>query len=452
MSYPAFKNASKENPVGIANAAYEAGSKYYWLGEFSFAAPLYKLASKIETGSNSDIASRLRLNLIEGDYRSALQGSLERAKHYNDSYAYRDYLGMLHAIGASKEAWEAFATLASQIDDPHVWETALVGHRKEARTEAEVAAWVKQMITSNIGKRGNRAATYLLRDGITDRIPSKELGKSLTAMELPIFRESGWVVRHTAEGQSSSIVGPRGFRQMKADFAAQPVRIKSDIAYFAEAYRAIRMNDFTSAKSILQEASNLYELWQNENEYMLSYYAFASAKSGDKSDIEKYLAEYEETQKGFDYYLAKAVLAGTGGRTEESLNYLKTALYRRPFTEDRPIQTEYQYAEICEWLYEATGKQKFKEEAIDWAKKNQRFQPWFAWSYAMEAKLADSSISRNRAIAMAFYLDPQSDRLGHVPKKEIDLALKQFRDKNPFLNLLNSNLRQINGTAEQSNI
>ena len=239
---------------------------------------------------------------------------------------------------------------------------------------------------------------------------------------------------------------------MKADFAAQPVRIKSDIAYFAEAYRAIRMNDFTSAKSILQEASNLYELWQNENEYMLSYYAFASAKSGDKSDIEKYLAEYEETQKGFDYYLAKAVLAGTGGRTEESLNYLKTALYRRPFTEDRPIQTEYQYAEICEWLYEATGKQKFKEEAIDWAKKNQRFQPWFAWSYAMEAKLADSSISRNRAIAMAFYLDPQSDRLGHVPKKEIDLALKQFRDKNPFLNLLNSNLRQINGTAEQSNI
>lgn len=84
MDYPAFKEDSDENPVGISNAAHEAGSKFYWMGEFSLTAPLYKIASRKETGSKADITSRTRLNLLNGDYRGALLGSLERANRYKD--------------------------------------------------------------------------------------------------------------------------------------------------------------------------------------------------------------------------------------------------------------------------------------------------------------------------------------------------------------------------------
>ncbi|MGZ8161031.1 MAG: tetratricopeptide repeat protein [Methylobacter sp.] len=94
LDYPYFKQGTYGEPVGISNHAYLAGSKFYWMGEFSLATPLYKLASRQETGSEADLTSRLRLKLINGDYRGALLGSLERAQRYNDSYAYRDYLGV----------------------------------------------------------------------------------------------------------------------------------------------------------------------------------------------------------------------------------------------------------------------------------------------------------------------------------------------------------------------
>lgn len=446
MDYPAFKEGSNENPVGISNAAYEAGSKLYWMGEFSLAIPLYKIASRKETSSDADITSRLRLKLINGDLRGALIGSLERARHYNNSYAYRDYLGILHAMGAQKEAWNAFNMLVNQIDDSHIWEAALVGHRKEGKSEAEIAAWVKQKASHNIGRNSNRAARYFLRAGITDRIPTKEFATTLVDFAQPVWKidyESGVVVQPSDDGSVQVIQGPQSAENTVLPIGvfdgAKKSRIKSSLVYFAECYRAIRTGDFSSSRTLLQEASTLYDLSHNELGYLLPYYAFAAAKTGDVAAVEKYIAGFRFDQKGFDYLLAQAVITGIGGKTEESMQFLKSALYRRPFTEDRPLQTEYQYAEICKWLYEATRNLKYKEIALKWAKKNQKFQPWFAWAYAMEAVLSHNEIDRQRAIAMATYLDPQSEMLMQIPEKEREIAVSKFKERNPFLELERGN-------------
>jgi len=440
MSYPAFVDGSKENPVRISNAAYEAGSKFYWLGEFDLATPLYKIASRQETGSSADITSRLRLNLLKGDYRGALLGSLERAKHYNDSYAYRDYLAMLHAMGASKDAWAVFNVLASQIDAPHVWESAIVGHRMEGKSEAEIAAWAKQKVAQNIGKKSNRAANYLLRAAMTDRIPSKDIAESLSAIALPVWKvdyTTGSIVQLSDDGRVQQIQGPQTAENSVLPLgvfdSAQKSEVKSNVVYFAEAYRAIRTGDFAAARVLLQEASTLYDLGLNRLSYMLPYYAIASVKAGDTAAVEKYIADFGAERKGFDYFLAKAVIYGIGGKTKESVQSLMSALYKRPFTEERPLQTEYQYAEICEWLYEATKNPRYKELALDWAKKNQKFQPWFAWAYAMEAVLSNSKTDRKRAIAMASYLDPQSEMLKRISRKERENAIIELRSENPFL-------------------
>ncbi|HEY8095602.1 MAG TPA: hypothetical protein VIE65_05845, partial [Methylobacter sp.] len=409
---------------------------------FSLATPLYKLASRQETGSEADFTSRLRLKLINGDYRGALLGSLERAQRYNDSYAYRDYLGMLHAMGASKEAWDAFNVLGDQFNDQHIWESALVGHRREGKSEAEIIAWVKQ------SKDSNHASKYLLRAGVTDRTSSQELAASLAEIAQPVWKldygnkpgaqfYDGLVVQSFNDGKEWAILGPqthgRGSLPIGVYEAAEKAQVKSHLVYFAEAYRAIRMSDFSSARALLQEASVLYDLSMEQQGYLLPYYAFAEAKMGDASAVEKYIANFTVEQKSFDYFLARAIISGIAGKTEESVKFLKSALYKRPFTEERPLQTEYQYAEICELLYETTGNLTYKEMALDWAKKNQKFQPWFAWAYAMEAKLSNNKTERKRAIAMAFYLDPQSERLGSIPQKERDVAVKEFAGKNPFL-------------------
>src|SRR5262249_28294810 len=135
----------------------------------------------------------------------------------------------------------------------------------------------------------------------------------------------------------------------------------------------------------------------------------------------------------FDYHLARAVVAGLRGKAVESLGSLNLALHRRPFTQVRPVYTEYEFAELCEWLYEATRNDKYRGASLNWAKNVQECSPWFAWPYAMEARLSTDKSGRQRAIAIAHYLDRQSDRLAKIPKDEIDAAVKAFADSNPFL-------------------
>jgi hypothetical protein len=445
MDYPGFKGRSTENRVGLSNHAYDAGSLFYWTGNFMQAVPLYRIAAELHTGSDASLASEIRLRLIDRDIAGAAVASLNRARRYNSSFAYRDYLGMLHAMGQSRPAWDAFNVLVAQMDEPQIWETVLVGHRLEGLTEAQIAAWAGQERLRRSGRDLSHAAMYFLRAGVTDRMPSGEFVASLAAMDRPVWKlggENNHVVRPRAAGGNAVLLGPvsapgvtlpRGLVD-----TVEKNRVKSELVYFAEGYRAIRAGNFQSARALLQEGAELYDLSLESVGYLLPYYAYASAKGGDTAAVGQLLDRIPPDRRRFDYYLARAVIAGIAGDAESSLKSLTSAIYRRPFTESRPLYTEYQFAELCEWLYDSTGNTKYRDLALDWAKKNQTFQPWYAWPYAMEAKLSTDARARGRAIAMTYYLDQNSERLSALPKHEVEAAVKKFRQDNPFLRAVGS--------------
>jgi hypothetical protein len=425
QSYPGFRKGASESRVAIANYAYEAGSYFYWVGHFDLAVQLYKIAASQRTGAASEITSNLRLKLLAGDIGGAMAGTLDRAQRYKESYAQRDYLGMLHAGGRSKEAWPVFASLVRESSHPHIWETALVGHHMAALPEAQVVEWAKQKEFGQTGREGNAAAIYLLRFATTDRVPSTDISAVIDELDYARWKVEG------IEG----LVHERTLPHMRAEAKRQ--RVKSPFAYFSDAYRALKRKEYSIAKAAFDEAATVHDLEKtNESQaltFYLPYYALAAAKAGDTSGIEKILSRVGISEQRFDYHLARAVLAGASGKTAEALQALELARYRRPHTERRPLLTQYTYGEITEAVAELTGSPKAREMALFWARTNQKFEPWHAWSYAMEARLSSDAAGRQRALAMAHYLDPRSERLSAFSKADIDSAVKAFGRSNPFL-------------------
>jgi len=443
MSYPGFRKNAPENAVDISNDAYEAGSAFYWSGEFALAKPLYRIAANLDTGSDASMSSAIRLAMLEGNYGAVLAGSLARAQRYGSAYAYRDYLGMLHAMGYSREAWSAFDALVPRLRASQLWETVLVGQRMQGLSEADIVAWVDRPGFKGIGTTRSDAAVYLVRAGITDRMPSASLAKSVAALAWPVWHLPEWhgmVVRAGRSDTTPEVLGPdethAGDVLPLGVFENQPKEpVTSDLASFVRAYRDLRLGNASGAAAILKEVSASYDLRHPALRYLLPYYAFAAARTGDTSAVESVLSRIEPQDRGFDYSLAEAAMAGLSGNTRDALASLRKALYRRPYTEERPVYTEYQYAEMLEWLYRATHRDAYRKLALDWVKKVERFTPWYAWPYAMQAELDHDKARRHRAIAMAAYLDPGSERLAKLPKAEVARAVRAFKGLNPFLQL-----------------
>ena len=125
----------------------------------------------------------------------------------------------------------------------------------------------------------------------------------------------------------------------------------------------------------------------------------------------------------------------TSRTSQDALKLLRLAFYNRPATGERPLYTEYQYAELVEWLYQATHQDAYRKLVLDWVKKVELLTPWYGWPYAMQAELDHDKAGRRRAIAMAAYLDPGSERLSKLPKAEVARAVRAFKGLNPFLRL-----------------
>jgi hypothetical protein len=440
LSYPAFKHPGDEHPVGLANDAYDAGSLFFWSGNFAAAMPLYRIAAGLQTGSGASITSEMRLRLLQGDYQSAMQLSLQRGKRYLSPHAYRDYFGLLHAMGHSDQAWAGFNSLLPQIDEPQLWETALVGHRKQGWSNEQIASWAAKDPMAKAGSYVGFSALHLVRAGVTDRKPDAQWISLVESIERPVWKLS-WqveqVVRPSTAGRTPLVLGPKApsantVLPLGIIDHAKKTAVASDLVYFARGYEALRRADYRAAAGTFHEASTLYDFTNQALQYMLPYYAFASAKSGDTAALEALLKDMKPEYRRFDYQLAKAVLAAIGGKQDEALHALHLALHRRPFTDARPLYTEYQYAEIAEWLLEATRDARYRDAMLAWARANQKFSPWYAWPHAMVAKHSREAVERRSAIAMAHYLDPKSERLSAIGKKELEAAVREFTPLNRF--------------------
>jgi hypothetical protein len=442
LSYPPFQHATGDEIVATSNHAYIMGNFFFDAGDFALATRLFRISVAQQSNSDAEMGANTRLNVLSGNIGSAMQAALERGQRYADGNAFRDYLAMLHATNRSQLAWSGFDTLVRQLDNFDIWESALVGHHREGGTEATVTAWVKRPELAPLGDKFSFAAHYLVKFATTDRIPSDSLAAVLDDIDRPTWRletDLQAVVRPNRDGRFELVLGPmvanpRQILPIGVFANAKKHRVKSGLAYFVTAYGAIKRGNFELARQHFDEAAALYDMRSTYSSYMLPYYALAVAKSGaDTTKVETVLGRFSPNEQGFDYQLARAVLAAVDGNTPEALKSLQLARYRRWFVEERPILTTYTYGDICETLYRLTGNDAYRREALDWAKAREKAEPWQAWSYAMEAALAPDSVERQRAIAMAWYLDPQSMHLSTLKKADIDAAVKAFGALNIFL-------------------
>jgi hypothetical protein len=89
--------------------------------------------------------------------------------------------------------------------------------------------------------------------------------------------------------------------------------------------------------------------------------------------------------------------------------------------------------EACEWLYEDSKFEEYRELLVEYARIHQVIRPTDSWAYAFEAKYTKSTTDRIRALAITLYLDKQSDRIKHFSNGEKKEALKWLKGNNPFL-------------------
>jgi hypothetical protein len=379
------------------------------------------------------MASKARLELLQGDYPRVAADSLERGNRYGDAYAYRDYLAFLHAFGLHDAAWSAFGQLDSSFDLPEVWASALVGHRIQGDPEDTIRSWLKKPQIREAHFRTLQFASYFaVLWSATDRDVPVDFGKFVEELEGPPKAHIDvdgvtLLTPHPLDPNSFMPVRASPLRAGKQTKLPENTPIKSDLAFFADAYAALGSGDYSAAANRFIAMADHYPI----EGYPLGYFAYAASKSGDPQHLEKYL-DTLKANPTFDYWLARAYFAASRRDVSGAMNALQMASRDRPSTDYRPIFTEYEYAEACEWLYRETHEKRFVTELLTWVQTVEVIQPTEAWSYAMQYEYSPPGDNRTRALAMARYLDPDSKRIRTATESERREADDWFKANNPF--------------------
>jgi hypothetical protein len=432
LKFPGFSDRNPDDPVALSNYAFEAGSLLYWQGQTALAQPLYKIAADLDTGSDASLTSQARLLMMRGDYPGAAAIFLARASRYESPYAYRDYLSLLHAFGRSDDAWQGFSQIKASFLLPQAWVSALVGQERQGTRASDVRQWLlKPDIRDAKYRAFHFASYYAILWSSTDRKPEADLGKLVEQLDGPpasMIDSDGvtLLVPSNRDEKGFEMVRASPLRAGKNLRLPPNTRIKSELAYFADAYAAVRWGDYDTAVARFLAMADHYPI----EDYPLAYFAYAAAKTGDKEGLEKYLESHG--MESFDTWLALGFFAAARHDSEAALKALRSAFRLRPNSDFRPILSEYEYAQACEWLLQDTGDARFKEALLDWVRKHELIQPAQGWAYAMQYTYEKPGPERTRALAMTRYLSPTSNRIKSASKTEVDAAEAWFSENNPF--------------------
>lgn len=435
LSYGRFGDLSGRNGVELSNRAFETGAILYYQGKPELARPLYEIAAGLDTGSLASMTSARSLDLLDGRYRVAAETSIDIASRYPSATTYRDYFSLLHLIGEHKSAWEGFSQMKARFDEPQAWRSALVGHRMEGLDENGMRAWLKRPEIRNARFNAQQFASwYATLWSSTDRLPPADLGTFVEELE-------GAPVAHVDEDGLSTMrphpLDAKGFEivEPQRPVSGEPrkfkpgMALKSERAYFADAYSAVARGEYAAAVQRFSEMMDHYPLTGPA----FSYLAYAASKTGaDPSQTLRIKRLESLPQNEFDAHLARAFFAAPKN-VPEARKWLGLALRTRVYTDYRPVLAEFQYAQACEWLLRDTNDDAFRTMLLDWVKAQQKIQPTEGWAYTMQYTYEKDPAERVRALAMGRYLDPSSPRIQQAPAAEVEKAKTWWRDHNPFV-------------------
>lgn len=440
-SYPGFKEGSGANSVGLSNRAVQVASALFWHGETDAAKNLYQLAAGYRNGSESSLISEERIKIIDGDYLGAADVARTRISRYQNPYAYRDYIELLFAHGYARDGWASFIRVADRFEIPEFWFAALVGHRVDGASPEAVAEWLSSDPVNSIRFKSDiPALRFGLMYFLIDRAPFEGLPNVLEKIEgtpLTVIDLGGRNLKRKVLGEPLFTSMVRGKLKSSQHAGKEGDLVPSHYVLFAPAYVALRNGKYEEAANVFAKMADFYQVEGDEYtpdmDVALPYFAFAAAKSGDKHKLEAFMDGLPGQKKGFEYGLARAFFSGLGGRSDESLQYLKKAFAEKPLNTGMNGITDYQYAEACIWLFEETRETKYRDLALAWARSYQNMAPTMAWAYALEARYGDAKDKRHdRAVAMALHLDRNSFWLSGVPAADIARGRAWLKRNNPF--------------------
>lgn len=435
QNYPGFRENSGIHTVALSNQVEEIASALFWRGAADEAATAYAIGLQFENGSNSSMTAKQRSRLLAGDYVGYAAHAVERISRYDSPYAYRDYLSMLFAMGYAEDAWPAFVQVAGKFDILEPWKAALIGQRVAGADANEVGDWASSEPIRGIRIGLDRPALpFALMSGVVDRIPPADLHDLLVRIEgqpLHIHRKTGDVVRKEDYGWQPAFSS--AFRSASRTHPNQDSPVESGYIWFGDAIVAFKAGDHAAAVEDFDLLAGLYGLEQGPFTFAMPYFAFSAAKTGDKLGLETFLQSLPLQLQEFDFHLAMGFFAGIAEDHERAIQHFRAAFHKRPYSADRVIPSAYQYAEACILLFEETGDTRYRELALDWARKLQRVDPVWAWPYALEAKYGERTGSRRmRAVALAWYLDRNSLWLSEISQAELAQAQSWLKQNNPF--------------------
>jgi hypothetical protein len=439
LSYPGF-NDHRTRPADVvanSNYAFEAGSGLYWRGAIDPARKLYQIAANNDDGSYASISSAGRLAMLRGDLVTSLRASFDAAQRYQGPFSYRDYLCMLHAFGLHQEAWAGFNALAQRFPEPEVWVSALVGQRMAGTTPEQLRQWLLADSVRQAHFLGRSlSADYAILWNSIDREPPSDLPQLLDQLQGPskaTVESDGLATSRPSWRQEGllDLLPPSEFRRAARQRAPVGSPVRAERTMFADAYVDMRAGRYADAVRKFDELAAHYPLDTASERYIVPYFAYASAKSGDPLHFEDYL---NSARVGGDFaaFLAGAFFEGLHGHKPEALEFLKAAFYNRPFENTDPIFSEFRYAEACEWLYNDTHEDAYRQLALEWARMQQRVRPDMSWIYALEARLLTPGPERTRALAMTLYLDPRAKVVESLPAREKSDLIQWLDKNNPF--------------------
>jgi hypothetical protein len=438
LKYPGFHQPHPQDPVAVANWANDAGSLFYGLGLPTLTRPFYRIAADLGTGSDAGLCDAQRIKLLDGDYSGAARIALERGNRFGNANAYRDYLSLLFVMGQGDEAWRTFDRLRDAFDSTQIWSSVLVAQRLAGQGEPEIRSWLLKPEIRSAHSLSHHFATHeALWAFSTDRMPPVDLGLLIEQLDgAPVARadtrNGATEIPHPTDPDAKAVIPGSHFRDGKRNQLPRGTLIKSEQAFFADAYAALRHSQFEVA---LQRFDGMADHYRIEH-YPLAYFAYAAARMGDPGNLEAYIDSLNRPPNNplpsFDQLLAKAFFAAHHKDADAALAALRQARRVRPYTDDRPVMTEYQYAEACEWLYQDTGDPRMVAELLDWVSRQQSVQPMMAWAYSMEYEYEISPPARNRALAMTEFLDPASPRIAKASQAERQAAKAWLDEHLPF--------------------
>lgn len=428
--FPHFnKNLAGANRVGLSNYAYDAGNAFFWRGEWQKSIPFFTIAKELNTGSGSQYLSSAKLALLDNNYGEAREFYLKNSSRYEHPYSGAASLSLARITGEDDPDGTFGDESLMQTDKMFPWYYKLVSMRIHQADAQRNCGWLQDLdkISKSIASSEN-AIHFLYLSNRIDR-------------DMPVGNNSFQTCGNPPPNTSDP---------------AEKYQILFTM------WQQISAGDFSDAQKVMDRLDHICEVQNQASVHQIDddvascnfshYRAIIEAninKTIDNIPLEKWINDPSlapvKNEPGYFTALKHAIAAASLRNNEQAVAALQQALNASPDISswtDYHLPFVYELLEFCERFYLETGDARYKNLMVDWASRYQHLEPWQSWAYSVEAQYSDDPKAKQRALAIALYLDKNSSRLSGFSKAEQDAAWKWFTSHHPFKSVSNSSATQ----------